>query len=63
MLIIDRFEGEQAVVEFGKITFEIPRAALPKNTKEGDVILISIDHDRTQSRKERIDQLSDELFT
>ncbi|ABZ82854.1 conserved hypothetical protein [Heliomicrobium modesticaldum Ice1] len=38
-LIIDRFEGQFAVVEVdGKGTIDIPRKELPVQTREGDVI-------------------------
>lgn len=61
--IIDRFEGEYAVCELpnGK-TADIPRAAIPDNSREGDVIVITIDKSETDKRKEKIDGLMNSLF-
>lgn len=66
--IIDRFEGDYAVVEFGKdamANIEIPR--LPAGAKEGDVICIEngriyIDRIETENRKRNVDKLIDRLF-
>ena len=38
MFIIDRFEGNWAVIEYNKITFNLPIDILPKGIKEGQVI-------------------------
>lgn len=64
MLIIDRFEGDFAVIEFGDITFDLPRELLPKEAKEGDVLRmsISVDKEETARRRKRIDNIMDELF-
>lgn len=62
MLIIDRFEADQAVIEFGQVTFDLPKAALPNDAKVGDVIKILIDHKKTTSRQKLIEKLSDQLF-
>lgn len=64
MLIIDRFEGEWAVIEFGDKIFDIPRALLPKEAREGDVIQISISIDNyaTKDREEAVRKLAEELF-
>jgi len=67
--IIDRFEGDYAVVEFGEeamINIEISR--LPADAKEGDIICIEdngriiIDHIETENRKRNINNLMDRLF-
>lgn len=42
-LIIDRFEEDQAVIEYGDIIFDIPRDVLPKESKEGSVIRIIVE--------------------
>jgi len=39
MLIIGRFEGDFAVCESGESRAEIPRALLPQDAKEGDVLI------------------------
>jgi hypothetical protein len=63
VLIIDRFEGEWAVIEYGRKTFNFPKTLLPKKAKEGDVITISISIDREATAKERnIEKLADQLF-
>ena len=62
MLIIDRFEGDYAVVETGKGMVNIPRSELPKGAKEGDTLRISIDADDTEARKNRIDGMMNTLF-
>ncbi|AEG14480.1 hypothetical protein Desku_0881 [Desulfofundulus kuznetsovii DSM 6115] len=64
MLIIDRFEGDWAVIEFGHKTFNIPKALIPPGAREGDVINIHITLDReaTGSRAGAIKRLADELF-
>lgn len=64
MFVIDRFEGDWAVIEFGRKTFNLPKIILPKGAKEGDVIDIEITIDRkaTASQKESIDKLVDSLF-
>lgn len=61
-LIIDRFEGDFAVVEAedGK-TYNIPKA-LFHCCSEGDVLNLEYDEDETKKRKERIKNLMGELF-
>ena len=50
-VIIDRFEGEYAVVEIDEGNFvNIPKILLG-SAKEGDVISIDIDTDETLKRK------------
>lgn len=36
MMMVDRIEGERAVVEFGGELHDIPLACLPEGTREGD---------------------------
>ena len=65
--IIDRFEGQYAVVELsdGKM-IDIDRAQLPKEAAEGMVIEISssitINLDETKRRKEEIEKLTEDLW-
>lgn len=42
MLIIDRFEGDFAVIEMDDTTFNFPKNLLPPDAKEGDVINIEV---------------------
>lgn len=64
MLVIDRFEGSWAIIEHGKITFNFPRALLPKDAKEGDLITlaVTIDQKRTMTRRKAVDKLAGRLF-
>jgi len=60
MLVIDRFEGDWAVIEYDRnVTFNLPRRLLPDTAKEGDVIRmdIQVDVDATKARRERIERL------
>lgn len=61
-ITIDRFEGDFAVVETenGEI-YNLPRALVP-DAKEGDAVRITVDAQQTQTQKEEIDSLMDELF-
>ena len=61
-VIIDRFEGDYAVVEIevGKCV-NLPKVLVP-NSKEGDVINIEIDTIETNNRKNKINDLMKNLF-
>ena len=62
-VIIDRFEGEQAVVEIAEGMFcDLPRRLLPEEAREGDVIQITIDRAATEERRQQLTRLVDELF-
>lgn len=60
--VIDRFEGDIAVL-VNDITINIPRIILPKEAKEGDVVVIEIRIDREETErlkreiKNKIDRL------
>lgn len=61
--IIDRFEGDVAVIEYDNGNhFNLPRASLPESAKEGDVIALTIDADETEARRNRISGLRKRLF-
>lgn len=65
--IIDRFEGEYAVIEFDGQTEDILRSELPAEIKAGDTLIfeegkVMIDNEATSSHKKEIDSLMDELF-
>ncbi len=64
MLVIDRFEGEWAVVEYNKTTFNIPKALLPAEAKEGDVLKVTIEIDKqaTEKNNKKISGLIDDVF-
>lgn len=61
-VIIDRFEGEYAVVEIaaGRCV-NIPKILLP-NSKEGDIVKIEIDKLETEERKKHIQELMNNVF-
>lgn len=62
--VVDRFEGDYAVVELkNKEMLNIPRAILPEQAKEGDVINISIEETETENRKKRIEDKFNSLFS
>ena len=54
MIVIDRFEGEYALIEMNRRIFHIPKMLIPKGAKEGDVISIhiTIDKDATDKKKQ-----------
>lgn len=65
MLIIDRFEGDWAIVEMeNRHTFNLPRFVLPPSSKAGDVISIqvSIDLELTKERTENSTRMLNNLF-
>lgn len=64
MLIIDRFEGDIAVIEWQNKTFDFPKELLPKEIKEGDIININVVVDKEATRKEKmkIDKMMDDLL-
>lgn len=63
--VIDRVEGDHAVVLFGddEVKVDIPRALLPTDAKEGSWLKVTFetDHETTRKRKERISGLLDKL--
>ncbi len=65
MFIIDRFEGDWAIIETqNRYTFNFPRFVLPPGAKEGDVISIQVGIDlvATKERAEKSKRLLDNLF-
>lgn len=61
-VIIDRFEGDFAVVEVdvGKCV-NIPKVLIP-NSKEGDIVRIEIEKKETEERKKHIQELMNNVF-
>ncbi len=60
--IIDRFEGEYAVLEIeGGRHIDLPRALVP-DAREGDVIRITVDREETEKRRTHVRELMDQLF-
>lgn len=55
-MIIDRFEGDFAVVETDEGFLDIPRSQLPTEAEEGDVLVrcgdsYAVDRDATEQRR------------
>lgn len=62
-VILDRFEGEFAVVEMvDKTMVNMPKILLPKFTKEGDIIEITVNEEATEKRKKVISRLMGEVW-
>lgn len=62
-LIIDRYEGNFAIVELAdKSTTNIPKSILPPQAVEGDVIKIEVDSEETSNRKATVTKLMEELW-
>jgi len=65
MYIIDRFEGDLAIVEMeNRTTFNLPRSILPSDLKEGDVIdiQISINSEAAKQHSKKAKSLLDNFF-
>ena len=62
-LVVDRIEGNLAIIEHREGSFEIPIACLPPQTKEGDYLTIQ-NHapeqsDQDNENKERLKRLQE----
>ncbi len=65
--IIDRFEGDLAIIEIEDHTIEIPKEKMPKNAQVGDLVLldgdsIAVDPIGTKKLKKEIEALAEDLF-
>lgn len=61
-VIIDRFEGDFAVVEMeDRKMINLPKVLVP-NAKEGDIIRIEVDKEETEKRKKEIERLLDDMW-
>ncbi len=61
-IIIDRFEGDFAVVEMpDKTMYNLPKYLFP-DAKEGSVISIEIDVMETKKRKADVEKIMDEVW-
>lgn len=61
-VIIDRFEGEYAVVELDVGEFVLVPRVLFGDAKEGDVVDIRVNKDKRREREEYIQNLMNNLF-
>lgn len=63
IVIVDRFEGEFAVVELpDKTMVNMPVVLLPEGTQEGDLVEISVNQEATKQKAEKITRLMDEVW-
>ncbi|MDE6599723.1 MAG: DUF3006 domain-containing protein [Oscillospiraceae bacterium] len=67
MLIIDRIDGNTAVIEDGDNRFEVSRSELAPDIKEGDAVMLENgvyrkDTDATEKRRQEIIRLQDSLW-
>ncbi len=60
--IIDRFEGNMAVIECGDVCFNVPKDILPHSTSEGDVLNVAIDREETEDKTEQLQKRLNKLF-
>lgn len=62
-LIIDRFEGDFAVVELsdGRM-IDCPKSLLPDNAKEGSIINITVDETATNDKLKKVTKRMNKLF-
>ncbi len=65
--VVDRFEGDLAVIEVKGATKDFPRASLPGDIKIGDSVIIENgevrrDHSQSAKRRAEVKRLMDELF-
>ena len=62
-IIVDRFEGNIAVIELenGQM-IDCPKALLPSNTKEGSIINITVDEKATEEKLQKLTNRMNRLF-
>ncbi|MEQ8237377.1 MAG: DUF3006 domain-containing protein [Syntrophomonadaceae bacterium] len=65
--IIDRFEGQYALVEIAGNIRSISRRRLPEEAREGDVIVLQgrkwkVDQEATQERQNYLAELAENLW-
>jgi hypothetical protein len=56
--IVDRIEGDLAVVLFNELTFEVPVAALPPGLVEGSRLSLGLEAPDTRAAAERMARLA-----
>jgi hypothetical protein len=62
-VILDRFEGDYAIVELPDRTMvNMPKILLPKEAKEGDVVEIRILTEETKEINEQVNKLAKDLW-
>ena len=61
-VIVDRIEGDYAVVEIEKGNMSNLPLDLVPNVKEGDIVTITVNKDKTEDRKKTIEELMNSVF-
>lgn len=62
--IIDRFEGDYAVIEYGSRILNLPRLFLPAEAHEGDQleVIVMLEADGTGNLKAETEKLMDTVW-
>ena len=64
MIVIDRIEGNRAIVEFDGETLEIPASLLPSGSSEGDILSLKLcvdaATDMQRDNEERLERLREQ---
>lgn len=61
-VILDRFEGNEAILEIDKNNIVSVPKIIVGSAKEGDVIRIEVDKNETDKRRKDIEKLMDSVF-
>ncbi len=57
MIVVDRIEGDVAVLEIGGRTVDVPLAELPAGVKEGDRLSFRVEAPDTSAAEDRLARL------
>lgn len=60
--IIDRIEGNFAVVKCGEKSFDVPLSFLPDGASEGDCLKVLKDNSSTADKEKKADAVLRDLF-
>ena len=60
--VIDRFEESFVVVESGGVYFNIPKAVVPSDAKEGSILEISVNTEETEKKEIELKKRIKNLF-
>jgi hypothetical protein len=62
--VVDRIEGDYAVIEYFDKALNLPRVFLPMEVSEGDVldVIVMLDDDETAKLKGSIKKLMDDVW-
>lgn len=63
MFVVDRIEGDFAVIEFGDSFIDVPLSSFKEEVKEGDVLNLVVDKEETEKRMNKASQLLQHLFS